>query len=58
MKRLWRRSQLILVLAFDGVAAMDVREEWQKAGMALCLVLAVAARENPALSASASNALA
>lgn len=41
------RSIPRLVSAFDGVAAMDVREEWQKAVTALCLVLAVAARENP-----------
>jgi hypothetical protein len=33
-----------LVSAFDGVAEVDVRQEWQKAVAALCLVLAVAAQ--------------
>ena len=40
------RSIPRLVSAFDGVQPTAVKEEWQKAIAALCLVLAVAAREN------------
>jgi hypothetical protein len=36
-----------LVSAFDSVEEADVRQEWQKAVAALCLVLAVAARSGP-----------
>ncbi len=39
-----------LVSAFDSVAEVDVRQEWQKAVAALCLVLAVAAQSAPEVS--------
>ena len=46
------RSIPRLVSAFDGVQPTAVKEEWEKAIAALCLVLAAAARENqsPAVS--------
>ncbi|MEG3973839.1 hypothetical protein QT970_04340 [Microcoleus sp. herbarium8] len=40
------RSIPRLVSAFDEVEPIAVKEEWEKAIAALCLVLAVAAREN------------
>ncbi len=39
------RSIPRLVSAFEGVAEVDIRQEWQKAVAALCLVLAVAAQQ-------------
>ncbi|MEK0179447.1 MAG: hypothetical protein P2A85_20260 [Microcoleus anatoxicus] len=41
------RSIPRLVSAFDEVQPTAVKQEWEKAVAALCLVLAVAARENP-----------
>lgn len=41
------RSIPRLVSAFDEVEPTAVKQEWEKAVAALCLVLAVAARENP-----------
>lgn len=46
------RSIPRLVSAFDGVQPTAVKEEWEKAIAALCLVLAVAARENQSPGAS------
>ena len=46
------RSIPRLVSAFDGVQPTAVKEEWEKAIAALCLVLAVAARENEPSSGS------
>lgn len=44
-----------LVSAFEGVAEADVRQEWQKAVSALCLVLAVAAQSGPEVSEQLSS---
>lgn len=44
-KKALERSVPRLVSAFDGVEAIPVRQEWQKAVSALCLVLVVAARQ-------------
>lgn len=41
------RSIPRLVSAFDEVQPTAVKQEWEKAVAALCLVLAVAARQNP-----------
>ncbi|MEG4345717.1 hypothetical protein QUB70_20920 [Microcoleus sp. A003_D6] len=49
------RSIPRLVSAFDEVQPTAVKQEWEKAVAALCLVLAVAARENKPSAASSNS---